>query len=960
MTATREQRVNELYAAALQRPAAGRPSFVAREAAGDLELQHAVEALLARDALTEARAVAPGLAPGEQIGPYRIDALLGVGGMGVVYRATDTRLGRAVAIKLIVTDSADAAARERFRREAKMASALNHPHILTVYDVGEHDGREYLVTELVDGGTAEDWANPPAPAPRPTWRQIVDLLTGVADGLAAAHAANVLHRDVKPTNVLVSRSGQAKLADFGLAKLAGDAPQASQYDPVTRSGLVVGTADYMSPEQALGQPLDARSDIFSFGVLLYELLAGRRPFGGATGFDRLQAIVDGAFTPLPAELPEALRGIVEKALEREPADRYQSMRDLVVDLRRVARRTSVPPSGEPAALAPTAPRRRPALVGATTVLAVAVLGGGGWWYRSMNAAPPPSIGELVSQQPVTAYAGSEVNPSFAPDGDRVAFSWGGEDGANPDIYVAQLGSTTPQRLTTDPAADAFPRWSPDGSQIAFFRRRSAADGDLMVIPALGGQERKVADMRLVTTLVPVRSVLSWTPNGRSIVFSANPQESVNHHLYVVTLATGRVVPVSIDAGRGGSDASPLVSPDGRWLAFTRYPSGPVVGQVMVQRLRPTTDDSLALDGQPFAVTNPVSAAHAVAWSPRSDSLVLVDNGRTLREWPARPGSAVRTVYTTTGFLADATVAWKNGRVRVVAALANLDFDLFRVTIDPATHRAVGTPERRASSTLTDALPQLSPDGTRLMFVSDRTGNQEIWLADADGENARQLTRLDAALIGFPGWSHDGKRVVFHARIANRFNGEQRVYIVDVDGTGIAQQIGDGTLRLSVPSWAPDGEHVFAETGVQGHSEILRVSVADGTAEPLVDGDVGRVAPNDDRLFYVKVGQAGIFSRAYTGDIASNPETEVVHDYRPLDAWQSVIGGVYYVGRSGGATSRLRFLNLANGETTDVFDAPIQVGSIGPSLDGARLWYSSLQGAAGVDLTLFEFADPAAR
>ena len=272
------------------------------------------------------------IAPGTMLGPYRVEALLGSGGMGVVYRAVDTRLERPVAIKLLTAASVDPAARARFHREARMASALNHPHILAVYDVGEHMGRDYLVTELVDGGTAEDWANPAPPAPRPSWRQIVELCAGVADGLAAAHTAEILHRDVKPTNVLVSRSGHAKLADFGLAKPMTDSPL---HAARTRTGLVAGTADYMSPEQALGQPLDARSDVFSFGVLLYELLTGRRPFGGAAELDRLQAIVDGAFTPLPAELPEALRSIVEKSLEREPADRYQSMRELVVDLRRV-------------------------------------------------------------------------------------------------------------------------------------------------------------------------------------------------------------------------------------------------------------------------------------------------------------------------------------------------------------------------------------------------------------------------------------------------------------------------------------------------------------------------------------------------------------------------------------------------------------------------------------------------
>jgi len=275
------------------------------------------------------------LAPGTLIGPYRIESQLGEGGMGTVYRALDTKLNRPVAIKVLSDHLSDAAARRRFQREAQMASSLNHPHILTVHDVGEYQGRQYLVTEFVDGGTLRDWAK----AEKRTWRQIVELLTGVADGLAAAHGAGILHRDIKPANVLVAKNGYAKLADFGLAKLAetGDGPTRTLAEEHTRPGTVIGTIAYMSPEQASGKTLDARSDVFSFGVVLYELLAGRRPFAGATELEVLQTIIHGAPQPLGEEIPPALRTLVEKALEKDPADRYQSMREMVVDLRRLTR-----------------------------------------------------------------------------------------------------------------------------------------------------------------------------------------------------------------------------------------------------------------------------------------------------------------------------------------------------------------------------------------------------------------------------------------------------------------------------------------------------------------------------------------------------------------------------------------------------------------------------------------------
>jgi hypothetical protein len=275
------------------------------------------------------------LAPGMLIEHYRIESRAGSGGMGVVYRATDTRLNRTVALKFIA-GSLDENARRRFEREAQLASGLNHPHILTVHDIGKHDGRQYLVTEFVEGGTLEEWQR------RSTrdWKAVVELLIGVADALAAAHEAGVLHRDVKPGNILVNRAAHAKLADFGLAKLAAEQPRVA--NPTTQTGAVIGTVAYMSPEQARGQALDARSDVFSFGVVLYEQLAGRRPFDGASDLDTMNAVVRVPPPPLPEAIPASLRAILDKALEKDPRDRYQSMRDVVVDLRRALRGSSVP------------------------------------------------------------------------------------------------------------------------------------------------------------------------------------------------------------------------------------------------------------------------------------------------------------------------------------------------------------------------------------------------------------------------------------------------------------------------------------------------------------------------------------------------------------------------------------------------------------------------------------------
>jgi len=349
----RSDRIRELYEAALKRPIGERPAFVASHSKGDRDLERRVTALLTGQHDTEIAGYETGssaatemLVAGTVIGQYRVDGPLGAGGMGVVYRATDTKLNRPAAIKVLPESLADPEARRRFQREAQMASSLNHPHIVTVYDAGEYLERQYLVTEYVDGGTLRAWAGRPH-----GWRSIVELLIGVADAVAVAHEAGILHRDIKPENILLARSGYAKLADFGLAKLletdplADDAFVGMRHD---HHSSLVGTAAYMSPEQAQGRPLDARSDVYSFGLVLHELLSGERPSATRSLEQRHGAEAE-PLTPLPAEVPAELRTIVRKALELEPADRYQTMRELVVDLRRVARRSDV--EIDPSALA---------------------------------------------------------------------------------------------------------------------------------------------------------------------------------------------------------------------------------------------------------------------------------------------------------------------------------------------------------------------------------------------------------------------------------------------------------------------------------------------------------------------------------------------------------------------------------------------------------------------------------
>ena len=323
------------------------------------------------------------LQPGTVLGPYEIIDGIGAGGMGEVYRARDSRLNRTVAIKILSDEAADAAARRRFQREAEAASALNHPHILAIHDTGETAGRQFIVMELADGGTLREWLA----AGRRRWPQVLEMLVGVADALGAAHAAGIVHRDVKPENILITQSGYAKLSDFGVAMLMAPVAQAlPTRTQATRPGALIGTFGYMAPEQLRGEPADGRTDIFSFGVLMYESLAGRRPFEAQTEPALAAAILSDA-PPLlertAPDVPTELSRIVAKTLEKDPARRYQSAVELAIDLRHLQQTSQ--PATEPHPIVPS--RRRPA-VAVIAVLLVVVAGAAGayYWFGGRNAA----------------------------------------------------------------------------------------------------------------------------------------------------------------------------------------------------------------------------------------------------------------------------------------------------------------------------------------------------------------------------------------------------------------------------------------------------------------------------------------------------------------------------------------------------------------------------------------------
>ena len=473
------------------------------------------------------------LPSGTRLGSYELTTPIGAGGMGEVYRAKDARLGREAAIKVLPADLAgDAERRARFEQEARAASALNHPNILTVYDIGDSESGLYIAMEYVDGRTLRELV---VSGPVPT-RKLLPIAAQVADGLAKAHAAGIVHRDLKPENVMVNKDGFVKILDFGLAKLAapaggGGSELATMVGPGTSPGVVLGTVGYMSPEQASGQPVDFRSDQFSLGAILYEMATGRRAFQKKTAVETLSAIIREDPEPISGVNPSApapLRWIVERCLAKEPEDRYASTLDLSRDLKQTLDHLSET-SGEAASVAkPRAARRRWWAAAIALLLAIGV----GDLALRWRAGAQPAVKAPATLQRVTFAPGLEDEPAFSPDGKFLAYTT--DERGNLDIVVQPLSGGEPIRIGEGDADDSESAWSPDGSKLAFVSARdqggrlgialnvgtlepylNAKFGDILLVPALGGTSVK---------LVEDGYYPSWSPDGKRIVFMSNREQ----------------------------------------------------------------------------------------------------------------------------------------------------------------------------------------------------------------------------------------------------------------------------------------------------------------------------------------------------------------------------------------------------------------------------------------------------
>ncbi len=841
--------------------------------------------------------------------------------MGEVYRARDTRLKREVALKVLPPKwMADAERKRRFEREARAASALNHPNIVTIYDIDQVDGVSFIAMEYVAGKTL-DQVIPKRGLPV---QEALKYAIEIAGALAAAHDAGIVHRDIKPSNLMVSATGQVKVLDFGLAKLTEPAPAGadsptSSLKPETEEGAIVGTVSYMSPEQAQGKAVDARSDIFSFGSVLYEMLTGQRPFRGDTKISTLAAIINQEPAPLRTGVPNELEKVITRCLRKDPERRFQHMDDVHVALQELKEGSNWNKASQHSWLR---------WMWVAAALVAVVIAGTVWLRRDGGQLSTP-----IEIAPFTSYAGDETYPSFSPDGNQVVFSWNGEKQDNVDIYVKQIGAPTPVRLTTNPAVDLSPAFSPDGRSIGFVR--SIANRCVFVtIPSIGGSERIVGDVfppdRIRDLIAPCEPgegpQFAWFPDGKHVVTAG---------LAVLSVETGESTDLTSRPPNLPADSSPAVSPDGRAVAFGRS-SGYGTSELYLLDLAP----DLRARGDPRRLTSHKGPNHSPAWTPDGGSIVYTSGDRaSSRLWRMPASGRGRPQQLPFADAWSFTLSQAGNRLVYVRAAEGKH--IWRLSLTDSGD-AVNPPRRFIASTRTEYAAQYSPDGKRILFESDRDGNHGIWVCDADGSNAAALFSQVGVLAGTPRWAPDGERVAFDSNAS----GNMDIWTVRSNG-GRPTQLTSDPSDDHVPSWSADGKWVYFASKRTGRFEVWKTPAAGGAAVQMTrnGGWMAFESPDGESVYYVKMSGDELWRVPANGG-----EERVV--ITALGSWDFSVfhDGIYFVETVSPEPS-IRFLSFVTGKTRVV--APIQsVGGFSVSPDRRSILFARGD-ASGSDLMLVE-------
>jgi len=801
---------------------------------------------------------------GRSLAQYRVTASIGAGGMGEVYRATDTRLGRDVAIKVLPPDTAaHPDRRQRFEQEARAASALNHPNILTVYDIGEADGTTYIAMELVDGKTLRELLASGEPLPT---KRFLDIAVQTAEGLAKAHAAGIVHRDLKPENLMVSKDGYVKILDFGLAKLIEPVSEDASALPTaigaTQPGTVMGTAGYMSPEQASGQPVDFRSDQFTLGAILYEMATGKRAFQRKTGAETLVAIIreePESLGQLAPRAPAPIRWIVERLLAKDPEERYASTKDLARDLKSLRDHLSeTSASGGLAAAEPARPRRRGWALPAAAALAAGIAAG--FLARGLTGAKSGGPVELTQ---LTYSRGSIASARFAPDAQTVVYtaSW---EGLPLDIFTTSPGSSEFRSLGLHGAA--LLAISSTGELAISLNRHFLfgfeAVGTLARVPLAGGAPREV--------LENVEDA-AWSPDGQSLAV-ARQAGNRNRIEYPI----GKVL---YEAPAWVSDLR--VSPDGRFVAFIDHPTrGDNVGNVKVV----DTSGKVRLEG-PFAI-------RGLAWSARGDE--VWSSGTDSISATSLSGKT-RVVWTVpAGFLQDVA---RDGRVLL--------------SVNSSRREIVGfSSESKSERNLTWlnwSFPKgISSDGKTVLFEEQNIQPLGVYLRKLEGSPAVRVG--DGGAWGF---SPDGRWV-----LTVRRDGASERFTLMPTGAGEPRPLPETGLNSQSAAWFPDGRRILISGNEPGRGSRLYV-------QDIPDGKPRAITPEGVSFIFHAVSPDGksIVATGTDRKIAIYPaepgEPRVVPGLEPEDIplkW-TADGASIFVYRPSAPPLRVEKVEVATGRRT---------------------------------------------
>ncbi|HTP34775.1 MAG TPA: protein kinase [Candidatus Acidoferrales bacterium] len=785
MTPERWARIKEVFGSALELPEEQRAAFVKQSCGSDESLRRQIEQLLEAeqgplenpvlDAI--AQQVPVELARGEMLGPYRVETRIGQGGMGVVYRAWDTRLDRRIALKVLRPDQVnDPVHRQRLVREARAASALIHPNIVTVHDIGSDRNIDFIAMEHIDGRPL----NQMIPAAGLPPKQALAYSIQIAGALAGAHASGVVHRDLKPGNVMVTREGLVKLLDFGLARRSRRDADGS--GTLTLNTEIAGTPQYMSPEQIRGEDIDHRSDVFAFGAMLYRMLAGRDLFDRGSAVETMNAVLTADAAELcqngPA-LPDALESVILHCLEKAPQDRFQSAQDLGYALEACA--APMGPVSVPAA--PARWQRHGGWIAA--ILASWALGMLlAYLFWGGHRAHPSVDGRVFSQ--ITNDAGAELFPSLSPDGRSVVFA--GKASGNWDIYLQQVGAAEGVNLTQDSGADETqPAFSPDGRTIAFRSERDG--GGIFVMRSDGTAVRRVTDSGYNP---------AWSPDGRQIVYAeesiTRPEDRSGRvsRIWVVDLAGGRKRLLIKDDG-----VQPQWSPNGQFIVYWAID---LDGDRDLWTVRAAGGAPARLTRDRWLDWNPV-------WSPDGNWVYFCSNrGGSMGIWriPMKESTgevrgAPEAIRAPADYTSHLSFSRDGRHLSYVQQSTTGRLDVVR--FDPAREVLVSEPKEILQSAKGASRPSLSPDGKWLAYNS--TEQEECLLvAGADGSGVRQLTNAEYRSRG-PRWSPDGRQIAFFSTRS----GEWEIWTTDPSGAESRQLTNLAGNNVAWPVWSADGKHL---------------------------------------------------------------------------------------------------------------------------------------------------------